>query len=171
MLAPTTPRRVDPAVRDLLSHLGIDDSDAVFLEYKRPRDFKPELAECHVNVLVQCKVAGGKIVTGWTIWQDRSNAFVEAQYHSVWESPNRRLIDITPRQDKERRILFAPDPRIPLETFTHDGQPAIRSFANFSVHQGRVHALPEPHTRILTTSLLKAHAITFAASEAYPLCQ
>jgi hypothetical protein len=73
----TTPRRIDPSVRLLLEAMGLDQTGAVWLKLHRPKDFKPELAECHINVLVQRTFRQGEPVCGWTIWQDKANEFVE----------------------------------------------------------------------------------------------
>jgi len=51
---------------------------------------------------------GGNEVIGWTIWL-WPNVLVEAEFHSVWKNHDGELIDITPKQNEEEKILFLPD--------------------------------------------------------------
>ncbi len=45
---------------------------------------------------------------GWTIWE-WPKVYVEAEHHAVWRDTNGYLVDVTPKHDKEERILFLPD--------------------------------------------------------------
>lgn len=48
------------------------------------------------------------MVYGWMIWEDRRNEFIEAEFHAVVKI-NDRFIDITPRVNLEKEILFVED--------------------------------------------------------------
>ena len=63
---------------------------------------------CHPNVERHARQKGGTQVFGWTIWQ--SQILFDAEFHCNWMSADGDLIDITPKADKEKRILFLPDP-------------------------------------------------------------
>ena len=67
-----------------------------------------EQNECFINVQKVVEKYGGKQVNGWAIWQ-WANILVEAEAHSVWESPEGQLVDITPHVYGEKEILFLRD--------------------------------------------------------------
>lgn len=64
--------------------------------------------DCYGNVENHIKENGGKIEYGWIIWED-PKTFLEAEFHAVWVNSEGEYIDVTPKIDKEDRILFLPD--------------------------------------------------------------
>lgn len=66
-------------------------------------------SECFLNVERMVQEQGGRQINGWAIWQ-WANILVEAEAHSVWQSPEGRLVDITPHDNRETDILFLADP-------------------------------------------------------------
>jgi hypothetical protein len=64
---------------------------------------------CSANVLDVCRENGGAPVYGWLVWEERG-LYLNAEFHCVWHD-GRDLRDITPTQEGETRVLFAPDPR------------------------------------------------------------
>ena len=74
-------------------------------------------SECFNNVPEKIKIDGGTMIYGWTIWE-WSRVFVEAEHHAVWEKEG-NLVDITPKENSERKIIFLPDP---LASYDYDGQ-------------------------------------------------
>jgi len=64
--------------------------------------------ECFSNVRDRVKSEGGSIVYGWTIWE-WPGVLLEAEFHSIWEDRDGARIDVTPKPDGERQILFLPD--------------------------------------------------------------
>ena len=54
------------------------------------------------------KEQGGRQINGWTVWQ-WANVLIEAEAHAIWESPEEKLIDITPHDYGEKEILFLRD--------------------------------------------------------------
>lgn len=110
-----SPKTITEGVKKILNHLCLQEKDAEYLEFTKPKKFTPAPIECHLNVWVQCNKEGGSAVSGWMIAEDPKHHFVEAQYHTVWISPSGKLVDITPRQDKEKKVLFVPDYARPLK--------------------------------------------------------
>ncbi|MBW3243124.1 SEC-C domain-containing protein [Epibacterium sp. DP7N7-1] len=76
--------------------------------------------ECFYNVQSQVEAHGGRMAYGWAIWI-WPRVFVEAEHHAVWEIGG-KMIDVTPRSDGEKRILFLPDP---MRAYDFDGNSRI----------------------------------------------
>jgi len=70
---------------------------------------------CFTNVWHCILNRGGVSVCGWIIWEVRNPKLMgyrfDAEHHSIWQNPEGDLVDITPRVDGERLILFLPDPQ------------------------------------------------------------
>lgn len=66
------------------------------------------ISDCFPNVERVIKKKGGSIVYGWIVWE-WPKVSVEFEFHGVWLTPENKLIDVTPYQDGEKRILFLPD--------------------------------------------------------------
>ena len=64
--------------------------------------------ECFQNVEQMVKRYGRQQVNGRGIWR-WSNVLVAAEAHAVWKSPEGQLIDITPHDNNEDKILFLCD--------------------------------------------------------------
>jgi hypothetical protein len=58
-----------------------------------------------------------RAVIGWSIWE-LPGVFIEAEFHSIWRSPDGAFIDITPRKSQTERVLFLIDPHR-----TYEGRP------------------------------------------------
>ncbi|MBK7979261.1 MAG: hypothetical protein IPK06_04460 [Ignavibacteriae bacterium] len=80
--------------------MGLNKNNAVFLNILEK--FKAEINNCHINNLIKKSIDGGEIVFGWIIWQNQHENFIEAMFHSVWNSRRNVLVDITPRIDEEK---------------------------------------------------------------------
>ncbi len=63
---------------------------------------------CFPNVEKKVSLDGGSIVYGWKIWLFQ-DCFIEAEFHSIWKSPEGTYIDITPDNPPCPTILFLPD--------------------------------------------------------------
>lgn len=72
-------------------------------------DPSPDAAEknCFYNVERHVRNMGGKAIYGWAI--GISPFLVEAEKHAVWQMPDDRLLDITPRTPAMPTILFVRD--------------------------------------------------------------
>lgn len=67
-------------------------------------------SDCFPWIEEHAKTNGGMPVLGWAIWE-YPKAFIEAEFHSVWQSPDGMLHDLVPRHQPPIRILFVRDPR------------------------------------------------------------
>lgn len=68
---------------------------------------------CHVSAKHKALTSGGRRIHGWALW-----AFGEVlvgDHHSVWQSPEGKLIDVTPPKFGERRVLFVRDDSAVIE--------------------------------------------------------
>lgn len=63
---------------------------------------------CFRNVLDHAHTHGGGPLYGWIIW-GAPGLYWNAEFHCVWMQPHGGLLDITPKADGERGVLFAPD--------------------------------------------------------------
>jgi hypothetical protein len=63
---------------------------------------------CFYDIQKKIRIDGGHVQYGWTIWE-KPEILIEAEFHAVWVSPENRLIDVTPKTDREQQILFLPD--------------------------------------------------------------
>lgn len=132
-LKPQSPRKVDAHLGCLLEYLGLAKESVVLLKYCRPLSFVPETENCHLNVWCQAREHGGQPQHGWVLAQDKSKMFSEAIFHTVWRSPDGKLVDVTPRVDSEKRLLFVPDLHRAIELSSYEGLPAINTFDNVRV--------------------------------------
>ena len=69
---------------------------------------------CFRNVLDHASTHGGGPLYGWIIW-GAPGLYWNAEFHCVWMQPHGGLLDITPKADGERGVLFAPDQTFPEE--------------------------------------------------------
>jgi hypothetical protein len=72
-------------------------------------------SECFENVRALVASSGGSAVIGWQMWE-WTGVLLEAEFHAVWQSPAGELVDITPKEGAEDKILFFRD-----ESRTYDG--------------------------------------------------
>ena len=112
--AGTTPTA--PLSKDVLDFCaGISGDFQMYLPFTLV-DFRYKPQQCFINVLHRVRENGGSCLYGWVIWQ--SPYFIEAEHHAVWKAPDGRVLDITPRVDGEKSVLFVPD-----KTATIDRRP------------------------------------------------
>lgn len=67
-----------------------------------------ETRNCFENVNLVVSSRGGDLVYGWLIFELPS-IYLEAHHHAVWRTPEGKIIDVTPTEDGERRVLFLSD--------------------------------------------------------------
>lgn len=133
-----SPKKVNAAVRSILLELGLPERNVMWLKYKAPHGFVSEPGNCHFNVWVQCNFQGGEPVYGWMISQDVGTDFIEAQFHCVWLALDGSIIDITPRLDSEKRIMFVSDMVRTVQRSDYNGDPALISYDNVRIHRGTI---------------------------------
>lgn len=155
-----SPKKVNVAVRNIAEHLCLDAGNAVLLKFHRPMEFEPELQSCFFNVWVQINFKGGGFQHGWLIAQDTAKDFIEAQFHAVWVDPNGDYIDVTPRTDGQKRVMFIPDFDRQIRLTHSDGAPAIMTYDNFRMFQGQPLAQVEPIKAIMQdTQFIQKHGL------------
>ena len=115
----TTPRKITDRVRQLCNQ--IDRTQKPRYVAVRPEEYARE-TDCFFNVDEKIQREGGRRQLGWTIWEMK-NVFLEAEFHAVWQSESGQLVDITPKKDGERRILFQPDS---IRTYNRESVDNIR---------------------------------------------
>jgi len=103
----TTPAHITADIRRLCRIIrGLDEPE--FVEVM-PRS-NSGVDNCFIDVRKHATENGGSLQHGWMIWE-WPGISAEGVFHAVWRRPDGRLLDITKKQDGERRILFAPDPK------------------------------------------------------------
>ena len=104
-MKPTTPFSINEDVLEFCKEIN-PGSEPLFIEVIPYEE--SEYQECFSNVENYIKKFGGKIQQGWTIWEIPKK-FIEAEFHAVWVDDNENYIDISPKPDGEKRILFLKD--------------------------------------------------------------
>lgn len=101
----TTPETIDDVVRRFCADV-VPGAEPVFVPV---RPFKAVYGAGYCTHIVPPYVEehGGEAVTGWTIWY-QPEFLIEAEFHMNWRSPDGELIDLTPKEDGEKQILFVP---------------------------------------------------------------
>ncbi|WP_206818229.1 hypothetical protein [Chroococcus sp. FPU101] len=150
----TTPKVIDNTIKDLLRFLKIKQSSSIRLKLSKLKNFNPEPKNCHLNTYIQSQIEGGAIQYGWVIWQDNLTGSTEAEFHSIWKNQKGELLDITPRVDGEKKILFVPDFTREVYFTEKQGKLIINTYDNVRLFYG--HLLNEviPIQRILTSALI-----------------
>lgn len=111
MVRETTPKEIFPMLSELCRNLN-PDSPPLWVNVI-PESWALQ-NECFLNVRRKIEVDGGSFINGWAIWQ-WANMMIEAEAHSVWKSVSGELIDITPHNHNEQKILFVPDVEVKFE--------------------------------------------------------
>lgn len=101
----TTPKAITEKILELCKTL--DDSQIpVYVPFTNVSGATRD--GCFINVVEQVEKNGGLIQYGWAIWE-HPNVLIEALFHACWIDTAGKLVDITPKQDGEKQILFLPD--------------------------------------------------------------
>lgn len=158
-LRPMSPRKVDAHLRALLRYLGVDENDVILLKYTRPTSFDPEPQNCHLNTWCQLRAHGGNAIHGWLLAQDKPHMFSEAIFHTVWRSPDGRLVDVTPRTDAEKRLMFVPDRNRGIELASYEGRPAINTYNNVRMQGANVVTPLQPIQAVMQSSFAERQGL------------
>lgn len=102
------PSEIIPAITKLCYNIN-PNSKPFYIDITPDKSALP--LECFSNVEAKIEQCGGKIVYGWLIWEWKF-VLVEAEFHAVWMNLKGEYIDITPRPDGEKRVLFLKDDSI-----------------------------------------------------------
>jgi hypothetical protein len=120
----TTPKEIDAIVAEFCAEISLD--APVFFDVTPLLGLRP--GECFYNNAHIMRARGGETVYGWIIWY-RPGFYIEAEHHAVWRSPNGDLFDYTPTPDREKRILFLPDP-----SAVYDGRVSLPNHHKMLIH-------------------------------------
>lgn len=101
----TTPRRRTRQIDQLCRRIAPGETPQ-FVPV-RPFD-AAEPNNSYGNVQTQVGLSGGESQGGWLIWEIR-DVLLNAERFACWRSPEGELLDVTPKPDGERRVLFLPD--------------------------------------------------------------
>lgn len=115
----------DPEVQAFLKLQNLT-GPAVFLNYA-DHGYGPNW--CHVSAKHKAITDGGRRVHGWALWAFKS--VIVGDHHSVWQTPDNALVDVTPPKYGASRILFVRDDAAILET---DGENVYLLTNRSSVH-------------------------------------
>jgi hypothetical protein len=102
----TTPKTIDSEIERFLNKHGIHGTPQ-YLPFMHISD-SYTIRMCQSNCEAEKRRRGCGVVYGWLIWQDKRNNMITAEFHSVLDTAS-GLIDITPRVDGEKLVLFVPD--------------------------------------------------------------
>lgn len=106
-LKPKSPKKVNGRVNAIIKELGLNPKKATFLNFTY-KDESYRATYCFNNCENESNKTDCEVVYGWMIWEDTKKSFIEAEFHSVIRQ-NGQLIDISPRQSGEKKILFIED--------------------------------------------------------------
>lgn len=132
-LKPKTPKKINGNVKALIRELGINNAKPKFLTYTHRSDAY-RATYCFNNCEDESKKTGCDVVYGWMIWEDRKKSFIEAEFHSVIKE-NGQLLDISPRQTSNAKILFVTDK---IRSSGRKRQDTWYSYTNLKMHQGSI---------------------------------
>jgi hypothetical protein len=138
MSSSTTPSSVGMQLRRLLAFLDLAEGDCRLLPLTGVTGFIPEASNCHLNVIIQSQLAGGRAAFGWLLWEDRASGICQAMFHSVWIDDAGLCFDITPRVDAERLVMFVPDATRRIALFGGAERAVIFGYDNLCARPGRV---------------------------------
>lgn len=102
----TTPKEITERILKFCKEKIDQTTKPIFLKLVQVENCR--FGDCFGNVENYIKNNGGSVQYGWIIWEI-PNLFVEAEFHAVWVNNEGEYIDITPKVDGEKEILFLPD--------------------------------------------------------------
>jgi hypothetical protein len=101
-----------PDVLEFLNLWGL--RDPVYLDYEDVGEgYAPNF--CHVSAKHVASKRGGRRIHGWALWRFTQGGVdvIVADFHSVWENPDGKIVDVTPPKAGDR-VLFVPDPSLAI---------------------------------------------------------
>ncbi|MFT6908731.1 MAG: hypothetical protein ACJAS1_005435 [Oleiphilaceae bacterium] len=101
---PVIPEKDDHFLRKLIDKIGLEAEPVIVKIMPSP---EARISECFPNVDYKVDQDGGVRVIGWQIWKTKN--LIEAEFHSVWKTDEKELVDITPRIVPLTEILFIED--------------------------------------------------------------
>ena len=118
---------------------------------------------CYKNVAKKVEECGGGSVYGWHIHQEEF--IYEAEHHTVWQSPDGELIDITPNQKNKSEILFSVD----MNSYVGKDVPSVRINITDNVFVEDFITVCELLDSIYATGVRKSNNILDIPTELVPI--
>jgi hypothetical protein len=119
----TTPQKISHRVLEFAHRLGGE-----------PPIFVPVVHDdvglfgyCDNGVRERVRLSGGTAAFGWCIWE-WPRILLTAEFHTVWQTPDGQLVDITPKPHGETSIVFIQDRRY-ADDFDFDKRPPSLRFS------------------------------------------
>jgi hypothetical protein len=147
----TTPKKLSLSIKLFMKNMGLTNRPRFLKFTDKSETYKPSF--CFNNCETESKQSGEKTIFGWTIWEDKKNNFLEAEFHAVIFK-NNTLIDITPRIDKEKKILFIPDGK--REAIRHD-ENTWDTWTPFKAIRGHLVEISRPILRRVDPKIKNEH--------------
>ncbi|MGD9276490.1 MAG: SEC-C metal-binding domain-containing protein [Candidatus Pacearchaeota archaeon] len=101
----TTPKEINGKITEFCKEID-STTKPIFVELLHVEDYI--CGECYGNVDNHIRKHGGDIQYGWIIWE-HPDVLLDAEFHAVWVDDKGEYIDVTPKVDGEKKILFLPD--------------------------------------------------------------
>ena len=118
----------DPSVTNFFAMWQLTETP-LHLDYT---DYGYEAAWCHLSAKHRAIVFGGRRVHGWALWKFGPD--LVADHHSVWETEEGNLVDVTPPSNGGTEILFVRDDTARIEQDANSIQLFTQRTANAKVH-------------------------------------
>lgn len=100
-----TPKNITSEMIDLCRSID-PTQEPLYVPVVAPRE--SILCDCFNNTDLKIQRSGGGKQHGWIIWE-WPDVFIEAEFHSVWVSPEGSFVDVTPHENGAGYIFFLPD--------------------------------------------------------------
>ncbi len=118
-----TPLTLTEKIIHICESNGISD---LFFVPRQPKDDCEE-GNCFKNVKKYVDNYGGSLLMGWGI-NIRKNLYIECEAHAVWQTPDGKIIDITPPSyDNGTETLFSHQANMPVKKTPSRYLPITRS--------------------------------------------
>jgi hypothetical protein len=104
----TTPESINEDVLEFCREVEFS-SEPFYVDVEPSED--SEFQECFSNVENYIKKFGGRLQQGWTIWEI-PRKYIEAEFHAIWMNEEGKYFDISPKPDREKKILFIKDDKV-----------------------------------------------------------
>jgi len=117
MSAATVPNPSDADVMELIEINGLTGVP----QYVRYEDHGYDSQWCHISAKHRTLTKGGRRVHGWALWRwpvpdaPEGTTIILAEHHSIWQSPDNELIDVTPPRFGVPSVLFVRDDAARIE--------------------------------------------------------
>jgi len=101
----TTPQKITKEILAFCKDID-PKSNPIFVDVHPAREVR--FNYCLTDVPEYAWQHGGEAIFGWIIWEV-PGLLLEAEFHTCYKDEDGKLINITPKPDGERQILFLPD--------------------------------------------------------------